>query len=209
MGSRASRLVKTLTHIAGFIFRIPNRVGDFVKDKRKRIRCVVLEGAVLYPASRISNNQTRESIVIGAHSQVLAMLETMGHGGRIEIGSHCFIGENTRIWSASEVRIGNRVLISHDVNIHDNNSHSVSAISRARHFEQMYSGGQPKALSDVPAAPIVIENDAWIGFGASVFKGVTIGEGAIVGACSVVTKDVAPYTIVVGNPARVIGQSRK
>jgi acetyltransferase-like isoleucine patch superfamily enzyme len=209
VGLRTSKLIGSLTSIASFIFRTPGRIGDFVNARRKRRRCILLEGAVLYPSSRISNNQTRESIVIGAHSRILAILETMGHGGRVEIGSHCFIGENTRISSSSAVRIGDRVLISHDVNIFDNNSHSDSAMSRARHFEQIFSGGHPKTLLDVPTFPIVIENDAWIGFGAAIFKGVTIGEGAIVGACSVVTKDVAPYTIVVGNPARVIGQSSR
>lgn len=195
--------------VAGFIFRLPSMVGDGVRDKRKRLRCVVMGGAVLYPSCRICANQGRQSIVIGANSRVLGMLETLGHGGQIDIGSDCFIGENTRIWSASSIKIGDRVLISHDVNIHDNNSHSVSATSRARHFEQIFSSGHPKVLLDVPASPIIIQNDAWIGFGATVLKGVTIGEGAIVGAGSMVTKDVAPFTIVVGNPARVVGVSTK
>ncbi|BCW49580.1 hypothetical protein StoSoilB13_19220 [Arthrobacter sp. StoSoilB13] len=51
-----------------------------------------------------------------------------------------------------------------------------------------------------------IENDAWIGASAIVLGGVTVGEGAVVGAGSVVTKDVEPYSIVVGNPARMIGK---
>ncbi len=193
----------------GLILRAPSALSDYINNIRKRRRCIVLEGAVLYPISRISNNQVRESIVIGAHSRILAMLETLGHGGRIEIGSHCFLGENTRIWSAASVKIGDRVLISHGVNIHDSNSHSISAASRARHFEQIFTAGHPKILPDVPAVPIVIENDAWIGFGACILKGVTIGEGAVVGAHSVVTKDVARYTIVVGNPAHVIGLSTR
>jgi acetyltransferase-like isoleucine patch superfamily enzyme len=195
--------------ILGFIFRIPSIASDYVNDLRKKRRCVVSSGAVLYPSSSVSNNQDKISIDIGAYSRVLGMLETVGHGGRIAIGHNCFIGENTRIWSASSIDIGDRVLISHNVNIHDSNSHSISAASRAKHFQQIFSEGHPKILMDVPTAPIVIENDVWIGFGASVLKGVTIGEGAIVGAHSMVTKDVAPYTIVVGNPAHVIGISTR
>ncbi len=57
-------------------------------------------------------------------------------------------------------------------------------------------------------APVVIEDDAWIGFNAVVLKGVRIGRGAIVGSATVVTKDVPPYSVVVGNPAREIGQAR-
>ena len=57
---------------------------------------------------------------------------------------------------------------------------------------------------DVIRKPIVIKDKAWIGFNSIILKGVTIGEGAIVGAGSVVTKDVPPYTIVAGNPARIV-----
>lgn len=201
--------MKILIKIVGFVVRLPSIINNRVDELRKRRRCVVFEGAVLYPSSRISNNQPRENIVIGANSRILAMLETLGHGGKIEIGSSCFIGENTRVWSAMSVKIGDRVLISHDVNIHDSNSHSISAASRADHFNKIFSSGHPKTLTDVATGPIKIENDAWIGFGSSIFKGVTVGEGAIVGACSVVTKDVAPYTIVAGSPARVIGSSSR
>jgi len=59
-------------------------------------------------------------------------------------------------------------------------------------------------LSTVATAPVKISNKAWIGVRAIVLKGVTIGEGAVVGAGSIVTSDVPPWTIVAGNPARII-----
>lgn len=52
--------------------------------------------------------------------------------------------------------------------------------------------------------PIVIEDKAWIGFDSTILKGVTIGEGSVVGAKSVVTRNVDPYTVVAGNPAKVV-----
>lgn len=62
----------------------------------------------------------------------------------------------------------------------------------------------PPDESSTSKGDTVVGNDDWIGFGATILPGVTIGDGAIVGACSVVTRDVPPYAIVGGNPARVI-----
>jgi acetyltransferase-like isoleucine patch superfamily enzyme len=56
-------------------------------------------------------------------------------------------------------------------------------------------------------APIVIEYDVWIGFNALIMKGVTLGKGAIIGAATMITKDVPPYAIMVGNPARQAGSA--
>jgi maltose O-acetyltransferase len=136
-------------------------------------------------------------------------LLVFAHGGSISIGESCYIGDHSRIWSAAAITIGDRVLISHGVNIHDNNAHSLSAASRHLHFKQIFSGGHPRLMEDPPvAAPIMIEDDAWLGFNSTVLKGVRVGRGAIIGACAVVTKDVPPYTVVAGNPARVVGRAR-
>jgi acetyltransferase-like isoleucine patch superfamily enzyme len=170
---------------------------------------VLDKGARLHSPSRIDNYQQNPSaIIIGTGSQILGQLLVLGHGGIIRIGEYCYIGEHSRIWSADSITIGDRVLVSHNVNIHDHNAHSLSALRRSLHVAQIFQSGHPKTLEDVSSAPIVIEDDAWIGFGSTILKGVTIGKGAIVGAATVVTKDVPAYAIVVGNPARIVGQAR-
>ena len=63
---------------------------------------------------------------------------------------------------------------------------------------------QNKDWRNVNSRPIVIKDDVWIGMNVIILKGVTIGEGAIVGAGSVVTKDVPAWTVVAGNPAKVV-----
>ena len=70
----------------------------------------------------------------------------------------------------------------------------------------MYESGPlgRKVWDHVAHAPVIIADKVWIGFNVSVLKGVTIEEGAVIGACSVVTRDIPPYALAVGNPARVI-----
>jgi acetyltransferase-like isoleucine patch superfamily enzyme len=191
------------------LLEMPLRATEHLELSRKRAGCEMGNGVRLHAASRVENYQARPgAIVIAAHTQVLGHLVVLGHGGNIRIGESCFIGEYSRIWSADSITIGDRVLVSHNVNIHDHNAHSLSASDRSLHIGQIFSVGHPKTLENVSFAPIVIEDDAWIGFGSTILKGVTIGRGAIVGAAAVVTKDVPAYAIVVGNPARIVGQAR-
>lgn len=126
-----------------------------------------------------------------------------GHAGQLDIGEWSYVGEGTRIWSAVSIQIGPRVLISHNVNIFDNLTHPLSAAARHKQFVDMLRAGHPRAL-DLGERPVFIESDALIAAGATILRGVRIGHGAIVGAGAVVTKDIPPFCIAAGNPARVI-----
>ena len=142
-------------------------------------------------------------IKIGAETIVEGSLLTFAHGGRITVGQWCYIGEGSRIWSAGRIDIGDRVMMSHNVNIFDNLTHPVDPVLRHQHFHAIASVGHPHRI-DLGERPVRINDDAWIAAGAMVLRGVTIGKAAIVGAGAVVTHDVPPFAIVAGNPARVI-----
>ena len=124
----------------------------------------------------------RKYLQIGNNCLLNAAVTFESTAGFVEIGDRCYIGTETQIISRSRITIGSDVTMAWGITIYDHNSHSLD-------------------WSGVRAAPIVIRDRVWIGFGAVILKGVTIGEGAVVGACSVVAKDVEPYTVVAGNPA--------
>jgi maltose O-acetyltransferase len=152
--------------------------------------------AVVAPEAAIENYaRTADRIVIGAHSYIRGRLLTYAHGGRITIGEWCYVGSRSEIWSMDSITIGNRVLIAHDVNIHDGTAHSLDPQERHAHFRHILEKGHPRTAEQLPgvrSAPIVIEDDAWISFGMTVLKGVRIGAGSVIAAGSIVTEDVPP-----------------
>ena len=164
----------------------------------------IARSAKLLEGSCILNAQgSPEAIVIGKESIIRGELLVFAHGGQITIGDSCFVGAGTRIWSGASICIGNRVLISHNVNIIDNQTHPLSPSRRHAHFMHIYNFGHPKDIC-LDDKPILIEDDAWIATSSTILRGVRIGKGAIVGAGSVVTRDVPAFCIVGGNPARVL-----
>jgi len=161
-------------------------------------------GVVLYDTARIINPMGDvNAIKIGAFTHVRGELATFGHGGEIVIGKYCYIGEQSRVWSALKICIGDRVLISHNVNIFDNITHPINPKARHEQFKQIITTGHPKSI-DLKERPVKIADDVLVGCNSIILSGVIIGQGAIIGAGSVVTRDVPSYTIVAGNPARVI-----
>lgn len=138
---------------------------------------------------------------IGAESIIYSYINFDKSNAIVRIGDRTFIGKSN-IVCANNVNIGNDVLISWGCTIVDHNSHS--AIWRERENDVSDWKKNIKDWSNVSSSPVTIMDKVWIGFNVILLKGVTIGEGAVIGAGSVVTKDVPPWTIVAGNPARVI-----
>lgn len=110
------------------------------------------------------------------------------YGLNITIGRAVFIGHECAFTGHAAIDIGDEVMIAHKVNL-ITAGHPVEPDLRRRY---------------ITAAPITIESNVWVGAGATVLQGVTIGRDAVVGAGAVVTRDVPPRTLVAGSPARVV-----
>ena len=136
-----------------------------------------------------------------------ALLRTLaaGVGDNVRIEDNCYIsrpqnltlGSNVSIWPMTYIEASGGVTIGSDVSI----AHGVTVMSEEHEF-----GSHDLPIKDQGKryAPVVIENDVWIGAKAVILSGVTVHSGAVIGAGAVVTKDVPENAVVAGVPARVI-----
>jgi acetyltransferase-like isoleucine patch superfamily enzyme len=114
----------------------------------------------------------------------------------LTVGDHSGISGGCIITVGKQVTIGRHVRIASDVVITDCNGHPAEPMARMQ-------GAPP---TDESVRPVTIHDNVWIGRRAIILPGVTIGEGSIVSSGAIVMSDIAPYTVVAGNPARKIGQ---
>ena len=136
-------------------------------------------------------------------STYLGTMFDVGPRGHVKLGDYALV-HGARIICDSEVIIGDYALISWNVVLMDSYRVPMDAKARRQEMERIPRRDQRRACAEVEARPIHIERNVWIGFDACVLPGVTIGEGSIVGARSVVRESVPPFTIVGGNPARIL-----
>jgi acetyltransferase-like isoleucine patch superfamily enzyme len=131
------------------------------------------------------------SMVIGDYVKIWSHIGktqlSVGKGAVLSIGDHTFINTGVIISVRNKVQIGNHCQIANQVIIMDNDFHGV----------------EDRDKPEVPQ-PITIEDHVWLATRCMILKGVTVGKGAVVAAGAVVTKDVPPYTLVGGVPAKII-----
>ena len=120
--------------------------------------------------------------------------------GLIEIGDDSCVTA-ALLTCTSRITIGRRVFVGAGATITDSDFHPLSPIGRIIDSIAVSPGGDRAKRPAFGSAPVVIEDDVWIGFNATVLKGVRIGKGAVVYPGAVVTRDVPPGTAVAGNPA--------
>ena len=122
-------------------------------------------------------------------STIAAVEIGVGMGATLDIGENVFINYGTSIGSTQLIRIGPNCNIGTYVMIIDNDFHRL----------------EPERRNErPPSAPIILEDNVWLGARVIVLRGVTIGAGSVIGSGSVVTRDIPPRTLAVGVPAKVI-----
>lgn len=144
-------------------------------------------GGVLYASyGSIPRRPRGSSLVLGDDARLLrgSRLYFEGPDAQIEIGAHTSVGIRTEIRCRDRVQIGARCAISWDVQILDTDYHEIVGLPSTK--------------------PVTIGDDVWIGTRAVILKGVSIGNGAVVAAGSIVCSDVPARSVVGGNPARVL-----
>lgn len=144
----------------------------------------------------------KDNIRIGNHCDVKGVLYS-SEEGKITIGDNFYMGYDSFIGAIESISIGGNVIIASNVRIFDNNNHPTEPEKRlemscADHYCDLWKWKQSEHR------PVVIMDNVWVGEYSAILKGVTIGRGSIVASHSVVTKDVPPFVIVAGNPAKVV-----
>ena len=127
----------------------------------------------------------------------------LGQSAQVTVGRYTLLN-GPRIICDEHVEVGDYVLMSWGVLIMDTYRFSADPRIRRKELRALVSTRSRIPKSNCRAQPVQIRSNVWIGFDSCIMPGVTVGEGSIVGARSVVTRDVPPYTIVGGNPAVVI-----
>jgi len=184
---------------------------DPYKFVKKNPNIKVDDSSILMKSCQFRFYKIKNSIIIGKNSMVGCDFIFESDSGEIIVGDNTFISGGTSLIARTKISIGSYVTIAWGCTAYDHNSHSLDFRERQKDIERQnkdFKNGrnftESKDWSVVKSKPIIIEDNVWIGFGSLVLSGVTIGEGAIVGAKSVVREDVEPWTVVAGNPAVVI-----
>lgn len=160
-------------------------------EGRDRIR-IGSEARIEAGAVIRANTADPRGVSVGAGASVKEYAVLNANEGHVELGPRAWLGPHCLVYGNGGVSIGADVLIA-----------AHTTISTVSHVTERTD--VPINAQGIHCAPIVIEDDVWIGLNVSVLQGVTIGTGAIVGAGAVVTRDVPPGAIAMGVPARVVG----
>jgi acetyltransferase-like isoleucine patch superfamily enzyme len=181
-----------LEKIARFCNCLKLKISILKKSVGKNI--TIGKNCEISPHCTLSTEQGG-SIELGDHVLIRPYAQLLTYGGNIRIGSNSIINQFSILYGHGGLIIGESVLIAaHCVLIPANHRYNCTDMPICE------QGETRKGIN--------IENDVWIGTNVTILDGVNIGTGSVIGAGSVVTKDIPSYSVAVGNPARVIKKRR-
>src|SRR5437868_3112472 len=115
-----------------------------------------------FEETNLANLGNLNDLRIGAYSHIRGELSVLSPGGSLTIGHHSYVGPASRVWAQTRIEIGNYVLISHSVDIHDSNAHSLCADIRRSDPINLFEKKMPVDWGHVESRPVRIEDDVWI-----------------------------------------------
>lgn len=149
------------------------------------------------------HSKLNPAIVVGAHCTLDGVHFALGETARVQIGDYCCLS-NAVLLCELELRLGNYVIIGWNTTIADTDFHPISPAQRIADAVACSPLGKDIKRPHIAAAAVAIEDDVWIGPGATILKGVRIGAGSFIEPGALVTRDVPPRSRVAGNPAQII-----
>lgn len=154
---------------------------------------------------RFFRSRHRPGLVIGKNCSCYSGCSfSIGKEGRCTVGDYTLLN-GALVMAEDLIEIGNYCIISWNVGIADSDFHPIDPAQRRQDAMAIspYGEGRPPR-PPIATAPVRIKDNVWIGMGAVILKGVTIGENAVVAAGAIVTKDVPANAVVAGNPAKIV-----
>lgn len=177
------------------------------------------ESSILLPQTRMDfrlEKEDRKYVTIGENCLIGSTFTFESQTGKVVIGNNVHIG-GAHFICKTKIEVKDDVTMAWGITLYDHDSHSINWEYRKNDNHQCFSDYKNlnknncinKDWSHVNTKPITISSKVWIGFDVLILKGVTVGEGAVIAAKSVVTKDVPSWTMVAGNPAKIVKEIEK
>jgi acetyltransferase-like isoleucine patch superfamily enzyme len=177
-----------------------NPIDDYIKRKNIVVgnNCNISKLTVSIPAG----HDGKTNLIIGSDCVLECHIVIYNPDAQVIIGDRVYIGPQTTFFCNEKIELEGDILVSWSCTLIDSNAHPLKWEHRKNDVINWRNG--TKDWTHVENKPIVVKRKSWLGFNSILMKGVTVGEGSVVAAGSVVTKDVEPFTIVGGNPASFI-----